>query len=340
MKKNQAKQKSELIAVGIDVAMETLAICLRYGNKDKFQEIANSKTEIKKLARKLNKDKFKGKIVMESTGRHHLQTALTLLENDLDVRVINPLIAKKYSNSSIRKVKTDKRDSQILTEIAIKEEKLPERFSLGKDELIIKKKVSLIAFLDKEIQKMNASMNEYINNANELGLKLSKIDKQLKKTIDLLKKQKEELEKEVEEMIDESGCDSDTINKYTSIPGVSHYTASVSSLFFSGDYNLSSKQWIAFAGMDVSVRESGRWRGKGKLTKRGNGYLRKRLFQAAWGAKMHNDDFKRYYNHLRDKGKSYVEALMIIARKIVIIMFNLSKNNECYNASKLTFLTV
>ena len=339
MEKNQAKQKSELIAVGIDVAMETLAICERHRNKDKFQEIKNSKTEIKKLAKKLNKDKFKGKIVMESTGRHHLQTALTLSENDLDVRVINPLIAKKYSNSSIRKVKTDKRDSQILAEIAIKEEKLPERFRLGKNELIIKKKVSLIAFLDKEIQKMNASMNEYINNAEELGLKLSKIDKQLKKTIDLLKKQKEELEKEVEEMIDNSGCNSDTIQKYFSIPGVSRYTASVSSLFFSKDYNLSSKQWIAFAGIDVSVRESGRWRGKGKLTKRGNGYLRKRLFQAAWGAKMHNDDFKKYYNHLRDKGKSYVETLMIIARKIVVIMFNLNKNNECYNASKLSFLT-
>lgn len=339
MKKNQVK-KSELIAVGIDVAMETLAICERYRDKDKFQEIANSKAEIKKLAKKLNKDKFKGKIIMESTGRHHLQTALTLTENDLDVRVINPLIAKKYSNSSIRKVKTDKRDSQILAEIAIKEERLPEKFHLGKNEIIIKKKVSLIAFLDKEIQKMNASMNEYIRNADELGLKLSKIDKQLEKTIGLLKKQKEELEKEVEKMIDQSGCNSDTIQKYSSIPGVSRYTASVSSLFFSRDYNLSSKQWIAFAGIDVSVRESGKWRGKGKLTKRGNGYLRKRLFQAAWGAKMHNDDFKKYYDHLREKGKSYIEALMIIARKIVIIMFNLNKNNECYDASKLSFLTV
>lgn len=339
MEKNQAKQP-ELIAVGIDIAMETLAICLRHRNKDKFKEITNSKTEIKKLARKLSRDKFKGKIVMESTGRHHLQAALTLLENDLDVRVINPLIAKKYSNSSIRKVKTDKRDSQILAEIAIKEEKLPERFHLGKNELVIKKKVSLIAFLDKEIQKMNASMNEYINNAKELGLKLSKIDKQIKKTIDLLKKRKEELEREVEEMIDDSGCNSDTIKKYSSIPGVSRYTASVSSLFFSKDYNLSAKQWVAFAGIDVSVRESGRWRGRGKLTKRGNGYLRKKLFQAAWGAKMHDDNFKKYYNHLRDKGKSYVEALMIIARKIVVIMFNLNKNNECYDASKLSFLTV
>lgn len=151
MKKNQVKQKSRLIAVGIDVAMETLAICERYKDKDKFQEIANSKIAIKKLAKKLNKDNFKGKIVMESTGRHHLQTALTLTENDLDVRVINPLIAKKYSNSSIRKVKTDKRDSQILAEIAIKEERLPEKFHLGKNEIVIKKKVSLIAFLDKEI---------------------------------------------------------------------------------------------------------------------------------------------------------------------------------------------
>lgn len=341
MEKNQDKQIGlELIAVGIDVAMETLAVCFRYTGENKFSEIKNSKTEIKRLAEQLNKDNFKGKIVMESTGRHHLQTALTLSENTLDVRVINPLISKKYSNSSIRKIKTDKRDSQMLAEIAVKEEKLPERFNLGKNEIVIKKKVSLIAFLDKEIQKMNASMNEYIRNADELDLKLSKIDKQIKRTIDLLKKQKEKLEEEVEKMINDSGCNSDEINKYSSIPGVSPYTASVSSLFFSGDYNLSPKQWIAFAGMDVSVRESGKWRGKGKLTKRGNGYLRKKLFQAAWGAKMHDDDFKKYYNHLRSNGKSYVEALTIIARKIIVIMFNLNKNNECYDASKLSFITV
>ena len=334
------KKKGELIAVGIDVAMETLAICFKYSDKEKFEEIGNNKTEIKKLSKKLHKEDFQGKIIMESTGRHHLQTALTLAQSDLDIRVINPLISKKYSNSAIRKVKTDKRDSQILAEIAIKEERLPSRFSLGKNEIIIKKKVSLIAFLDKQIQKMNASINEYIKNADELGLKLTKTDKQIKKTIELLKKQKEELEKEVEQMVGDGDGNSDEIKKYSSIPGVSPYTASVSSLFFSGDYHLSAKQWIAFAGMDVSVRESGNWRGRGKLTKRGNGYLRKRLFQAAWGAKMHDDDFKKYYDHLRSNGKSYVEALTIIARKIVIIMFNLNRNNEYYDASKLAFLSV
>lgn len=338
--KQVEKTKVELIAVGIDVAMETLAICFRYSDKDKFEEIKNKKTEIKKLSKKLHKEDFQGKIVMESTGRHHLQTALTLTQNNLDVRVINPLISKKYSNSAIRKVKTDKRDSQILAEIAIKEERLPSRFSLGKNEITIKKKVSFIAFLDKQIQKMNSSVTEYIKNADELGLKLSRTDKQIKKTIDNLKIQKKELEKEVEQMVSDCKCNAEEIKKYSSIPGVSSYTASISSLFFSGDYNEDAKQWIAFAGLDVSVRESGAWRGRGKLTKRGNGYLRKRLFQAAWGAKMHNDNFKKYYDHLRSKGKSYVESLIIIARKLVVIMFNLNRNNEYYDASKLAFLSI
>lgn len=342
MKKNQeVKQtkKSGLIAVGIDVSKDTLAICERYENKDELREIKNNKTEIRKLSEKLSGNNFDGHIVMESTGRYHLQTALTLSENNLDAIVINPLIAKKYSNSSIRKVKTDKRDSQILAEIATKEEKLPARFNLSKNELIVKKKMSLIALLDNEIQKINTSVNEFVSTFEELGLEFSKTDKKIMKTINTLKKQKEYLEKETEKLIGENSCKSDEIKKYSSIPGVSLYVASVSSFFFSKDYNLSSKQWVAFSGIDVSVRQSGHWKGRGKLTKRGNAYLRKKLFQAAWGAKMHDDNFKKYYTHLRNKGKSYVEALMIIARKLIVIMFNLNKNNECYDASKISFKT-
>ena len=343
MKKNQEEfkqtKRSNLIAVGIDVSKETLAICERFEDRDELREIKNNKTEIKQLSEKLNRNNFKGHIVMESTGRHHLQTALTLSENNLDAIVINPLIAKKYSNSSIRKVKTDKRDSQILAEIATKEEKLPRRFNLNKNELAIKKKMSLIALLDNEIQKIDSSVNEFVSTFEELGLEFSRADKKIFKTIEVLKKQKKALEKETEKLISENGCKSDEIKKYSSIPGVSVYTASVSSFFFSKNYNLSSKQWVAFSGIDVSVRQSGHWKGRGKLTKRGNSYLRKKLFQAAWGAKMHDENFKRYYTHLRNKGKSYVEALMIIARKLVVIMFNLNKNNECYNAAKISFVT-
>ena len=156
----------------------------------------------------------------------------------------------------------------------------------------------------------------------------------------LNKKDKETLaKKEVETMTVKSEYKRGVANRYKSIPGVSEYLASLSTLFFKEEeHKRSAKQWVAFAGLDISVRESGNWRGRGRMTKRGNGYLRKRLFQAAWGATMNDDKFKAYYEHLREKGKSYVESLIIISRKIVTIMFALSKNQCYYDNSRELFM--
>jgi transposase len=340
MAKNQLQfGTSTLHAVGIDVSKDNLMLCKKYSDGKKFVfEIRNRNDEIRKIARELKKEKYSGKIIVESTGRHHLPGALEMSRNGLDVRVINPLIANKYIKSSIRKIKTDKRDAEVLAEIAIKEEKLPQRFDSDENTMKIRKKVSLIATLDKQLQKLSAAMNEFIKTGEDLGLKLSITEKHIFKTIGILKEQKKELEKEVERLALGSKHKRDIAERYTSIPGVSAYLASLATLFFDEEgHSQSAKQWIAFAGMDISVRESGNWRGKGKLTKRGNGYLRKRLFQSAWGAVMHNGEFKEYYEYLRAKGKSYVESLMIIARKIIAIMFALSKNNCGYDNSKKLF---
>jgi transposase len=340
MTKNQlSASTSTLTAVGIDVAKDNLMFCKKYDNGNKIMfEIKNKNAEINKIAKELKSEKYLGKIIIESTGRHHLPSALAMSKNKLDIRVINPLIANKYIKSSIRKVKTDKRDAEVLAEIATKEENLPDRFNDDKNVLKIKKKVSLIATLDKQLQKITAAMNEFKKTSNELGVKLSVTEKQIFRTIKLLKEQKEKLEEEVKTMTIKSEYKRVVAKRYNSIPGVSEYLASLTTLFFKEEeYSQSAKQWIAFAGLDISVRESGNWRGKGKMTKRGNGYLRKRLFQAAWGAMMHDDKFKAYYDHLRAKGKSYVESLIIISRKIVAIMFALSKNKCCYDNSKELF---
>ena len=342
MTKNQLHSDTAiLIAVGIDVSKNNLMFCKKYDNgKKNIFEIKNEKKEIVQIAKEIKSEKFQGKIIVESTGRHHLLSATEMSKKDLDVRVINPLIANKYIKSAVRKVKTDKRDSEVLAEIAIKEERLPNRFDGDKNVLKLKKKVSLIATLDKQLQKLTAAMNEFRNTGKELGLKLTNTEKQIFKLIELLKKQKEELEKEVEKLTTESEYKKEIADRYRSIPGVSSYLASLATLFFKEEeHSQSAKQWIAFTGLDISVRESGNWRGKGKMTKRGNGYLRKRLFQAAWGTIMREGQFKEYYKYLREKGKSYVESLIIISRKIVTIMFYLSKNKCYYDSSKKLFAT-
>ena len=169
---------------------------------------------------------------------------------------------------------------------------MPNKFNSDKNALKIKKKVSLIATLDKQTQKMTAVMNEFKKTSEDIGLKLSIVEKRIFKTIKLLKEQKKELKKEVKMMAIKSEYKKEIAKRYKSIPGVSDYLASLSTIFFKEEeHSKHSKQWVAFAGLDVSVRESGNWRGKGKITKRGNGYLRKRLFQAAWGAVMNNENF-------------------------------------------------
>ena len=93
-----------------------------------------------------------------------------------------------------------------------------------------------------------------------------------------------------------------------------------------------AKQWIAFVGFDIPVRQSGRWKGHGKLSKRGNPYLRKRLFNAAWGAVRNDEDFHRYYVRLREEGRSYRETMVIISRTVLRILFAVQKTGTPYAA--------
>lgn len=335
MTKNNSNQ-SPIESVGIDVGKDNLSICLAHKNQTQSVfEIKNNRQEINEFMRNYLKH-YKNKIIMESTGRFHLLLALMLSENQLDVRVLNPLISKKYSASSIRKVKSDKQDAIMLSTIAFKEEKLPAKFSLTKEQLGIRKKITLIASLEKQIQQLSSIVKDFSETKKILEIPFSETELKIFETIHELVKQKDKLEKEV---ATESAQNNFNKNEqvFSSITGVSPYLATVASMFFSEQYLESPKQWIAFVGLDVSVRQSGKWKGRCSLTKRGNAYLRKRLYSAAWGAKMHSEKFRAYYDKLRKDGRTYVEALNIIARKIVRIMFILVKNGTMFDAEKIIF---
>lgn len=331
-KKMFLKGGSNIIAIGIDVSKAKLDICIRSNDCDAFYlEIKNNGNNIKSFFKTICN--YQGKIIIESTGRFHLLSTILLSEQGLDVRVINPLLTRKYITSSIRKVKSDKHDSYILSEIALKEEKLPSSFSYNRKTINIRKKLSLISSLEKQLQQFQSTLNDYVELKNDLKLDLSDGESNILGSIKVLKKQKHQLEQEVEtDVASLSDSDSKQIDLYQSIPGMSLYAATLSNFFFSLDYSDSPKQWIAFSGMDVSVNQSGSFRGRCRLTKRGNTYLRKRLFQVAWGAVMNNDEFRKYYDYLKNElNRKHTEALVIISRKIIRIMFTLSKNQSMFN---------
>lgn len=331
MKKHLAPSIS---AVGIDVAKATLSVCCRTSSgTETALSLRNTETDIrKKLITHLSG--FHGRIVMESTGHYHWLVALLLTEAGYDVRVVNPILAKQYTSSNIRKVKTDPADAAGLARMAELADNLPERFSHTQEILILRKKISLISSLGKQVQAMRASLN-HVKEVHELfDTDLSHYEAETETAVGTLKKMIGRLEKEFETEAKKLSGDSVQVDLLETIPGVSSFCAHLVLHWYSRMSGLSAKSWIGFAGLDISSRESGTWHGKCRLTKRGNPYLRQRIYSAAWGAVMHDETFAAYYKKLKDGGKAHVEALLIIARKIIRIMFKVLETKSAYDPSK------
>ena len=98
-----------------------------------------------------------------------------------------------------------------------------------------------------------------------------------------------------------------------------------------------SAQVVAYAGMDVTVRESGKWKGRRKLSKRGSGALRRCLFLAALGSLRTRSAsaFGAYYRALEARGLRGYRALMAVMRKMLVVAYHLLKHGEHYDPTKV-----
>ena len=331
MKKNRSAPK-DVQAIGIDVSKAELYIALSKNNRSvSIIRIKNSENSIKKFITDYLQS-YLNKIIMESTGDYHLLAAVLLFEAGLDIRVINPLMSAKYAQGNIRKTKTDKADAKLLAKIALVENDLPPKFSMTRAEVNYRKKMKLLDTLSKHMTSLKVALNSYQTTIGQLQVNLSPAEIEFQQTIKLLKKQKEHLLKELEMPAVENKAEKKLDQTLLAeIPGVANHTAAAVMSIMADGPATTAKQWIAYTGLDISVRESGQWKGRCKLTKRGNSTLRSWIFSSAWGAVMTNEKFRAYYDHLKNQGRHHFECLLIVARKLLRIMFNLLKTKNHFN---------
>lgn len=90
----------------------------------------------------------------------------------------------------------------------------------------------------------------------------------------------------------------------------------------------SSKQVVAFAGLDPVLKESGNSRREGHISKRGPPLLREALYLAAFPASKYNPVCKQLYDRLRAKGKHHNVSLIAVARKLLLIVYSVLKNDR------------
>ena len=85
----------------------------------------------------------------------------------------------------------------------------------------------------------------------------------------------------------------------------------------------SYKSLIAFMGLDPSTNQSGKHVGPSKISKRGNGHLRRVIHIMTMCSVKSDNIFRQYYLRRKAEGLPPVKALMATSHKLIRVIFSM-----------------
>jgi transposase len=117
----------------------------------------------------------------------------------------------------------------------------------------------------------------------------------------------------------------------TSVDGISNGTGTTF-LAELGDVSKyeNHKKLIAYAGIDPTVYQSGKYQGASRISKRGNRHLRRVLWLMTINVIHHNNDFKAYYQKKKQAGLPFKKAVLATMHKLVRMLFAMLSHKQLY----------
>ena len=334
------------------------------------------------------------RIGLEATGHYGRNLKVFLDKHSYTYMEFNPFLVKKFSTSlTLRKTKTDKVDSRLLSMILlsveykvypVKSYHIEEIKSLTRYYKVLVKKRSkeitnLTNILDyifpefksffnnqfsktalyilenyqspERISNMNSKSHEKLHNKSRgrfsyarfiklkilaketIGSSSEVLNNQLQSCLRLYKAIQHEVDTIFDKLLELSKkIDSPVFT----IRGVGPISAlSIVSEYKNFTSFNSPGAMLSYAGLEPSVIQSGTIEKKGKMVKRGSGYLRETIMNVSPYFMMYNPKIYDYYHKKRNEGKPHRVALTHVARKLIRIIFYLVKTNEVFNEEKL-----
>lgn len=324
--------------VGIDVSKERLSVSLYDGKSHRSYETKNTIESFRNdfLEKEKGTDFSKVLFMMENTGVYHLKLA-TYLSKDCGyiVSVANPLVIKKYSEMNLRRVKTDKADAQLIAEYG---------WSNGEDWIFTLRDIEYykIDTKLKAVEDFHRQINILSNQIE--GLEQlpynEEIIKSYNKIIKMLKQEIKKIEKALADILKEKY--SKEYKLLSSIPGVGLKLIGIILGKLNGFSSFNrSKCVTSFIGICPSIYHSGTsLKGRGKISKKGNSYMRTILYLCSLSASRYNKHCAELYKRLVAKGKPKKVALIAIANKLIRQAFGVLKSGKPYDPNHTEKLTL
>jgi transposase len=327
--------------VGIDVAQKELVVCLGRmysdGSNERFATgtfVNNNKgfQALVKWVQKLTDSSVAVRFVMEATGVYHETLAYFLDERGYEVSIVLPNVISNYFRTLEVKTITDKSCSEAIALFGLERKLMKWK---RPDQGFLKLR-ALTRERDQIVVDRTVTKNQL--HAEEAGaIQSASSIKRKQKRISLLDQQEAEIKKEIRTAVNESEEIKKAILIIGSITGIGLLTAAALLGETNGfDLIRNKRQLASYAGLDVREKQSGTSvKGKARISKRGNKYLRKALHMPALTAVRHDERFKSIYARLIAKHGIKMKALVAIQRKLLEIAYIVYKNNEVYDKNYL-----
>jgi transposase len=303
-------KRVEKITLGIDVAKDTGVV--HVWETTQTRDVPNQSEAIVAYLKS-----FQGpvRIAIESTSNYHRRWVELALARGFEVYLINPRQLAHYREVVNQRNKTDPADAWLLARfLAHEAEQLcpcqPQDARAQALWALLKRRAKVV----EARKQLQLSFREIQLSAQALFTQfarlLARIDQRIQHAIQSL------------------GWNDD-YQRCLTMPGIGPLNAAALVAAYHRGVFVSSDAFVAFIGLDVRMRESGGYKGKRKLTKRGEAEIRRLLYCATQPAASY-PPFKAYYQQQIDKGLSKIAAKVILARKLARIAFALMRNQTLF----------
>ena len=312
--------------IGIDIAKDTFVcrIGIIFINQSieisSSKEFENTKKGIQAFHAYAKGRKIKGipqRYLMEATGVYYEALAYYLHAKSEFVIVILPNKTKAFAKTLAIKSKTDSIDAQILTQMGL--EKILDKWAPPSDLM------KTLKSLTREHLEIKSSKVQAQNrmHAKSFSFKPGKDAlRRLRKEIAFYNQLIKEIESSILDLLK---SDEQIWRKVENINQVKGYgIMSIAKILAeTNGFALfrNHKQLASYAGLDVVLRESGHFKGKTKISKKGNSHLRMGLYMPALSATRSNPKMKAFYDRIIAKGKPKKVGIIAVARKLLVLMY-------------------
>lgn len=328
--------------MGIDVAQKELVVCLARMNDNWASELYAHKSfpntqkgfsALIEWVSSFTDPSVPVRYAMEATGVYHEALAYFLDSCNCEVSIVLPTKISNYVRTLEVKTITDKTAAQAIARFAI-ERTLD---SWQPPNPLYKK----LRQLTREREQLNAEQTVLSNQLHaekaEAQPNKKSIDR-ITRRLALTQKHQGEIAGELSALVKSNEEVNQVIRLLTSIVGVGLITAATVLAETNGFELIRNKRQItSYAGLDIQEKQSGTSvKGRPRISKRGNKYLRKAMYMPALTAIRHDERYKAIYTRLIAKHGIKMKAAVAIQRKLLEMMYTVYKTGKAYNRNFLT----